>query len=433
MFSLFLDTTQVDFNQKLKKFINQRNSIHHDVSSEVESIISEIKEKGDKAIIRFNNKFDLRKVKGTSELIYSEKELKRSVNFVDKKLLEAMNFAFKRIKDFHSNNLKKKDSNESSSIITSTTKPLTEITIYVPGGKAIYPSSVLMAAGPAVAAGVKNIYLTSPGSTEEINNIILAAANIAGIKKVYSLGGVQAIAAFCFGTESFPKVQKIVGPGNIYVNEAKRQLYGQVGIDMLAGPSEIVILADRTSNPDTVASDLIAQAEHDESSSAILISLDDLLIEKVKKILQEEIPKLSKEKIIKKSLMKKGAIIKIKSLEESLRIINLIAPEHLHLVNKDPDDILKFSPFAGMILVGEDTPNALSDYVLGPSHILPTGGTSRFSSPLSTDDFLVKSSLVILNKEKNPGKYQELIEHASVLARAEGLTAHDLSLKKRKE
>ena len=219
MFSLFLDTTEVDFNQKLKKFINQKNSTHKDISSEVESIISEIKEKGDKAIIRFNNKFDLRKVKGTSELIYSEKELKRSVNFVDKKLLEAMNFAFKRIKDFHSNNLKKKDSKESSSIITSTTKALTEITIYVPGGKAIYPSSVLMAAGPAVAAGVKNIYLTSPGSTEEINNIILAAANIAGIKKVYSLGGVQAIAAFCFGTESFPKVQKIVGPGNIYVNE----------------------------------------------------------------------------------------------------------------------------------------------------------------------------------------------------------------------
>ena len=433
MFGLFLDSTEVDFNQKLKKFIYQKNSVDNNVSSEVESIISDVKEKGDEAIIKFNNKFDFRKVKEISELSYSEQELKKSISFVDKKLLEAMNFAFKRIKEFHNNNLIKKDSNEFSSIITSTIKPLTDIAIYVPGGKATYPSSVLMAAGPAVAAGVKNIYLTSPGSTEEINNIILAAANIAGIKKVYSLGGVQAIAAFCFGTESFPKVQKIVGPGNIYVNEAKRQLYGQVGIDMLAGPSEIVILADKTSNPDTVASDLIAQAEHDEASTAVLISLDDHLIERVKKILKEEIPKLSKEKIIKNSLRKKGAIIKIKSLEESLKVINLIAPEHLHLVNQNPDDVLRFSPFAGMILVGEDTPNALSDYVLGPSHILPTGGTSRFTSPLSTDDFFIKSSLVVLNKLKNPGKYQELIKHASVLARAEGLTAHDLSLKKRKD
>ena len=433
MFGLFLDSTEVDFNQKLKKFIYQKNSVDNNVSSEVESIISDVKEKGDEAIIKFNNKFDFRKVKEISELSYSEQELKKSISFVDKKLLEAMNFAFKRIKEFHNSNLIKKDSNEFSSIITSTIKPLTDIAIYVPGGKATYPSSVLMAAGPAVAAGVKNIYLTSPGSTEEINNIILAAANIAGIKKVYSLGGVQAIAAFCFGTESFPKVQKIVGPGNIYVNEAKRQLYGQVGIDMLAGPSEIVILADKTSNPDTVASDLIAQAEHDEASTAVLISLDDHLIERVKKILKEEIPKLSKEKIIKNSLRKKGAIIKIKSLEESLKVINLIAPEHLHLVNQNPDDVLRFSPFAGMILVGEDTPNALSDYVLGPSHILPTGGTSRFTSPLSTDDFFIKSSLVVLNKLKNPGKYQELIKHASVLARAEGLTAHDLSLKKRKD
>ena len=431
MFGLSLDSSDRDFNQKLRNFINQKNSLNTDVSCEVESIISEVKEKGDEAIIELNNRFDSRKVKEITELKYSKRQIKESINYVDKELIEAMKFAFKRIKDFHSDNIIKKNSNEFSSLITSITKPLTDIAIYVPGGKAAYPSSVLMAAGPAIAAGVKNIYLTSPGSTKEVNNIILAAANIAGIKEVYSLGGVQAIAAFCFGTDNFPKVQKIIGPGNVYVNEAKRQLYGQVGIDLLAGPSEIVILGDKSSNPGTVAFDLMAQAEHDEASSAILISLDNSLIEKVKRILEEEIPRLSRRKIIKNSLMKRGAIIKIDSLEESIEAINLLAPEHLHLVNKNPDAILKSLPFAGMILVGEDAANALSDYVLGPIHILPTGGTSRFSSALSTEDFLVKSSLIFLNKAKNPTEYRDLIKYASKLARVEGLTAHNLSLKER--
>ena len=313
MFSLFLDTTQADFNQKLKKFIDQRNSIHHDVSSEVESIISEIKEKGDKAIIRFNNKFDLRKVKGTSELIYSEKELKRSVNFVDKKLLEAMNFAFKRIKDFHSNNLKKKDSKESSSIITSTTKPLTEITIYVPGGKASYPSSVLMNCIPAIVAGVPKIFMTVPGLNKKINPGILYAAKKCKVKKIYKLGGVQAIGAFTYGTGTVEKVDKIVGPGNEFVSLAKKEVFGEVGIDMFAGPSEVTVIADKYSNPKWIAADLIAQAEHDELSQSILVTDNKELIYKVKKFINLQIKFLPKKRIISSSLKNFGLIVERES------------------------------------------------------------------------------------------------------------------------
>ena len=433
MFSTSLNTREKSFSLKFDKYLLKKNSFINSVSSEVELIISNIREKGDSAIISYNNKFDNRNISHTSELLFTKDVIKKSAEKVDKEVLNAMQFAFNRIIEYHSESLSTSKKNLQNSQIFSVSRPLDKVAIYVPGGKASYPSSVLMAAGPAKATGVNDIYLTSPCPNNKINNLVLAAASIAGIQKVYSLGGVQAIAAFGLGTDTFPKVQKIVGPGNQYVNEAKRQLYGEVGIDMLAGPSEIVILADKYSNPLTVAIDLMAQAEHDELASSILISLDKPFIDKVKKILKKEISNLSRQEIIEKSLSNQGAVIKVRDALEAIKIIDLIAPEHLHLVNLDAKEIANSVSFAGMISIGEDSANGLSDYVLGPSHILPTGGTSRFSSPLSSEDFMVKSTFIELGNSQNKSFYNELIKNASILAEAEGLSAHSLSLLKRRK
>jgi len=433
MFSTSLNTREKSFSLKFDKYLLKKNSFINSVSSEVELIISNIREKGDSAIISYNNKFDNRNISNTSELLFTKDVIKKSAEKVGKEVLNAMQFAFNRIIEYHSESLSISKKNLQNSQIYSVSRPLDKVAIYVPGGKASYPSSVLMAAGPAKATGVNDIYLTSPCPNNKINNLVLAAASIAGIQKVYSLGGVQAIAAFGLGTDTFPKVQKIVGPGNQYVNEAKRQLYGEVGIDMLAGPSEIVILADKYSNPLTVAIDLMAQAEHDELASSILISLDKPFIDKVKKILKKEISNLSRQEIIEKSLSNQGAVIKVRDALEAIKIIDLIAPEHLHLVNLDAKEIANSVSFAGMISIGEDSANGLSDYVLGPSHILPTGGTSRFSSPLSSEDFMVKSTFIELGNSQNKSFYNELIKNASILAEAEGLSAHSLSLLKRRK
>ena len=433
MFSISLNTREKSFALKFDKYLLKKNSFNNSISSEVELIISNIREKGDSAIISYNNKFDNRNISHTSELLFTKDVIKKSAEKVGKEVLNAMQFAFNRIIEYHSESLSTSKKNLQNSQIFSVSRPLDKVAIYVPGGKASYPSSVLMAAGPAKATGVNDIYLTSPCPNNKINNLVLAAASIAGIQKVYSLGGVQAIAAFGLGTDTFPKVQKIVGPGNQYVNEAKSQLYGEVGIDMLAGPSEIVILADKYSNPLTVAIDLMAQAEHDELASSILISLDKPFIDKVKKILKKEISNLSRQEIIEKSLSNQGAVIKVRDALEAIKIIDLIAPEHLHLVNLDAKEIANSVSFAGMISIGEDSANGLSDYVLGPSHILPTGGTSRFSSPLSSEDFMVKSTFIELGNSQNKSFYNELIKNASILAEAEGLSAHSLSLLKRRK
>ena len=433
MFSTSLNTREKSFALKFDKYLLKKNSFNNSISSEVELIISNIRKKGDSEIISYNNKFDNRNISNTSELLFTKDVIKKSAEKVGKEVLNAMQFAFNRIIEYHSESLSISKKNLQNSQIYSVSRPLDKVAIYVPGGKASYPSSVLMAAGPAKATGVNDIYLTSPCPNNKINNLVLAAASIAGIQKVYSLGGVQAIAAFGLGTDTFPKVQKIVGPGNQYVNEAKRQLYGEVGIDMLAGPSEIVILADKYSNPLTVAIDLMAQAEHDELASSILISLDKPFIDKVKKILKKEISNLSRQEIIEKSLSNQGAVIKVRDALEAIKIIDLIAPEHLHLVNLDAKEIANSVSFAGMISIGEDSANGLSDYVLGPSHILPTGGTSRFSSPLSTEDFMVKSTFIELGNSQNKSFYNDLIKNASILAEAEGLSAHSLSLLKRRK
>ena len=302
--------------------------------------------------------------------------------------------------------------------------------MYIPGGKASYPSTVLMGAAPAIACGVKNISIVSPAQEGKLNPMTIAAAKVVGIDKIYKIGGAQAVAALALGTEQISKVDKIIGPGNVFVAEAKKQLFGEVGIDSIAGPSEIVVLADETSDPKTIAWDLMAQSEHDSDASSILISTSKNIIENVKDIIASEASALERHSIIEDSLNSNGLLVKINDLTEAKDIINQLAPEHLHIAFDHNDYKHEEELIAGLILKGRDSANSFSDYVLGPSHILPTNSSSRFSSPLSVEDFLVSYSYVALDR-KNNKNFEDFIEHTSRIAEAEGLTAHAIAAKKR--
>ena len=433
MFSIYLDSKDKGFKTKLDTFLKYEDDLNLEVITTVSKILSDVKKDGDRAVIKYSEEFDRRTFKSVCDFSYTKNEIRQSTKKIGKDVLEAMEFSYERILDFHSEFYIKNQSTHLNEEISRFQKPIEEILIYVPGGKASYPSTVLMATGPAKVAGVKKIYLTSPSIEGNVSHITLAAASIAGVDKVYSLGGAQALAAFAYGTETFPQVQKIIGPGNKYVTEAKRQLFGIVGIDLIAGPSELLIVGDETSNSTTVAFDLMAQAEHDELASSILISSDIRLIEDVKEIIKKEIKNFSRKNIIRKAFNRKGALIKVKSSKEAIEVANKIVPEHIHLVTKDALELARKPIKAGIILVGEDSANGLSDYVLGPSHVLPTGKTARFFSPLSVEDFLVKSSFVNLKSSRKKSTYNELIDKAFILAEAEGLSAHAKSLIKRRK
>ena len=429
MFRKELNISNKDFDSDLSDFLYKKESTDKEVVSSVSEILKDVSSRGDDALIKLTKKLDNHSVES---FFVSEDEINDSFGRINKEVIAALEFSFKNILQFHdkcwdSLNLQSIDS-EVSRIF----KPIRSALLYAPGGKAAYPSSVLMAAGPAIASQVKDLYLTTPFIDGEVNDLTIAAAKVAGIKKIAKLGGAQAIAAFSFGTESIPKVDKIVGPGNSYVAEAKRQLFGTVGIDSIAGPSEIVVLANESSSPEQVAWDLLAQAEHDEDASSILICTSNEVIEKVKKVIQSELPKLDRAEIILSSLKNNGLILKIKFLKESINIINRIAPEHLHLAF-DSNEIETNNLTAGIILEGSNSAVTLSDYVLGPSHILPTKASSRFSSPLSVEDFIISSTKVSIKTEVDNNYYNELLDKASILARAEGLTAHAISVEKRKK
>ena len=430
MFGLNLKSKDRDFNQKFNSFLQNKNSLNNSVKDDVHLIIESVRNEGDQAVIDATNKFDDRKVLTIDELKVSKEDIASSLDRVDKKIVDAMYYSFERVLDFHKDQVSNTNLNDP---IGRRSRSLERVAMYVPGGKASYPSTVLMSAGPAVAAGVKRLILTSPIPVGRVNDLTLAAAKIAGIKEVFSLGGVQAIAAFALGTETIPKVDKIVGPGNQYVAEAKRQLYGEVGIDGIAGPSEIVILADETSNPLTVSWDLMAQAEHDELASAVLISTSEALIKDVVKNIQKEVRSLPRSSIITESLLNRGGTILVGSSEEACEVSNILAPEHLHIVTKDKESIVDNILNAGLILVGEDSANSLSDYVLGPSHVLPTGGSSRFSSPLSIEDFIVSSSYVNIDSLKDNESYNHMLNVTSAIASSEGLMAHATAAKIRKK
>ena len=433
MFSIYLDSKNKGFKTELDRLLKYEDDLNLKVIKNVSKILSDVKKQGDKAVIKYSEEFDRRTFKSVRDFSYTKNEIRQSTKKINKNVLKALEFSYERILDFHSEFYIKSKRANLNKEISRFQKPIEEILIYVPGGKASYPSTVLMATGPAKVAGVEKIYLTSPSIEGNVSYITLAAASIAGVDEVYSIGGAQALAAFAYGTETFPQVQKIIGPGNKYVTEAKRQLFGIVGIDLIAGPSELLIVGDETSNSTTIAFDLMAQAEHDELATSILISSDIKLIEDVKEIIKKEIKNFSRKNIIRKAFSTRGALIKVKSSKEALEIANKIVPEHIHLVTKDALELVRENIKAGIILVGEDSANGLSDYVLGPSHVLPTGKTARFSSPLSVEDFLVKSSFVNLKSSRKKSTYNELIDKALILAEAEGLSAHAKSLIKRRK
>ena len=423
-----LDTKESSFSKSFETYLLERNKVSGEVSQLVSEIILKIRSKGDNALKDLTKEFD-----GFDSDVFkiSSKEINQILKSCDKDIFKSLEYSFEKILNYQSRCFASLNLEDTDNEITRKFRVIESVGIYVPGGKASYPSTVLMGAAPAIACGVSDISITSPAQNGILNTLTIAAAKVAGIETIYRIGGAQAIAALAIGTDQISKVDKIIGPGNIFVAEAKKQLFGEVGIDSIAGPSEILILADSSSNPETIAWDLMAQSEHDSDASSILISDSEEIIANVKKIISTEIDSLERCSIIKESISSKGLIIKIDNFSEAKQLVNKIAPEHLHIafdhMNYQDESLL----IAGLILKGENSANSFSDYILGPSHILPTNSSSRFSSPLSVEDFLVSYSYISLDREKNIKKFNEYIDHTSKIAKAEGLTAHAIAAEKR--
>ncbi len=422
-----LNSDNKEFSESFASFLSKRTLVTKEVRNTVGDIISQIRNNGDEALKSLTKEFDNFEAE---EFIVSEKEINEILKNFDKSLIKSFEFSFDRLINYQSTCFDSLNLDGPKGEITRKFRTIDSVGMYIPGGKASYPSTVLMGSAPAIACGVKQISIASPALNGSLNPMVIAAAKVVGVDKIYKIGGAQAIAAFALGTEQISKVEKIIGPGNVYVAEAKKQLFGEVGIDSIAGPSEIVVLADSTSDPETIAWDLMAQSEHDSDASSVLISTSDEITENVKTIILAEVSSLDRSSIIQESINSNGLFIKIKDLTEAKEIINKLAPEHLHIAFDHQDYEYEEQLIAGLILKGRDSANSFSDYVLGPSHILPTNSSSRFSSPLSVEDFLVSYSYVSLdkNKDKNFNKY---IEHTTRIANAEGLTAHAIAAKKR--
>ena len=416
-----LDTSSVDFEESLQSVISSTSEPSKSVIETVSKIITDVRERGDDALLEYTNLYDHRSTQIES-LQIEEDDIKMASDRVSDSMQRSLAEASKRIRTFHEKQkqetwiYKDDDGNELGQRIT----PLDRVGVYVPGGKAAYPSSVLMNVIPAQVAGVKEIVMVVPTPEGERSDLVLAAAEILGVTKIFSIGGAQAIAALAFGTDLIPKVDKIVGPGNIFVAAAKREVFGFVGIDMIAGPSEVVIVADKNANVDWVAMDLLAQAEHDEEATAILISPDKSFIDRVEKSIIKFLPDMERASIIKASLKKNGIMIKTEDFKQAINIVNILAPEHLELAVTNPEELLSGVKHAGAIFMGSYSAESLGDYCAGPNHVLPTGRTARFSSPLGVYDFQKKTSLIKCGN----GSVSNIAEVASILARGEGLTAH---------
>jgi histidinol dehydrogenase len=410
----------------LEVILNKRKSTQKDQTKSVKKIISDVLKNGDKAIIKYEKKFSKTNIKST-KLIFSKKEVNKIAKKIDKKIKQSIDLAFSRIKLFHSKQkfssfyLKDKYQNKLSYKYS----PIEKIGVYVPGGTASYPSTVLMNCIPAIVAGVKNIYLTTPSLDKKINPAIIYAAKKCGVKKIYRSGGAHSIAALAYGTKSFEKVDKIVGPGNAFVANAKKEVFGDVGIDMVAGPSEVTIVADKHANPNWIAADLIAQAEHDIYAQSILITNNFNLIKLVNKCLKDQLKKLPKKNIAFKSLKKFGLAIYSNNRKNIIKIINTIAPEHLELNMKNNNEILRNIKNAGSIFIGKFSPEAMGDYMAGPNHVLPTSGAAKFSSGLSVNDFLKRHSLIKISKRG----IERLGPSVINLAKHENLEGHANSIK----
>ncbi|TFH88068.1 histidinol dehydrogenase [Billgrantia azerbaijanica] len=417
-----LATDQDDFDARLETLLAWEGVSSREVQQRVDAIIEAVKTRGDAALIETTNRFDRLSASSMAELTLSAERLAQAFEGLSVEQRDALAHAAERIRAYHER--QKPESwhytEADGTVLGQQVTPLDRAGIYVPGGKAAYPSSVLMNAIPAHVAGVREIVMVVPTPDGVLNELVLAAAHLAGVDRVFTLGGAQAVAALAYGTETVPRVDKIVGPGNIYVATAKRAVFGQVGIDMIAGPSEILVVSDGATDPEWLAMDLFSQAEHDEDAQAVLVSWDAAHLAAVEAAIERLLPTLERTDIVRESLSRRGALIRCRNRDEAVALINRIAPEHLELSVADPEAWLPEVRHAGAIFMGRYTAEALGDYCAGPNHVLPTSGTARFSSPLGVYDFQKRSSLIHCSAEGA----STLGRTASVLARGESLTAH---------
>ena len=424
----FLDYNKKNFLKRLENILNIRKFKQQNKSAIVKKILLNVKKKGDKAVLEYEKKFSKIKINNKTPK-FSKKEIDIISNSIDKKLKKSIDIAYKRIKLFHSKQkssyfkYKDKFNNE----LCYKYSPIEKVGVYIPGGTASYPSTVLMNCIPALVAGVKDIYLTTPALGTKVNPAIIYAAKKCNVKEIYKIGGAQSIAALSYGTKTFKKVNKIVGPGNAFVALAKKEVFGEVGIDMIAGPSEVSIVADKNSNPEWVAADLIAQAEHDIFAQSILITNNKDLIKLVNSSLRTQLKSLPKKNIASKSLKNYGLAIYAKTQNKIVDVINMIAPEHLEIDFENYKSMIKKIKNAGSIFIGKFSPEAMGDYIAGPNHVLPTSGSAKFSSGLSVNDFLKRHSLIKITKSG----IERLGPLVINLAKHENLDGHANSIKVR--
>ena len=417
------ETFEANFNELLER---GKMDIEG-VTSIVSGLLKEIQTEGNKAVKSQIAKFDRWEPQSDDALLVSTDDMAQAYENIDPVLRDALHLAYDRIESYHQKLMPKTwmDTEANGTILGQKVTAVDRAGLYIPGGKAAYPSSLLMNVIPAQVAGVEEIVVCTPAPDNELNELLLAACHLCKVTQVFRVGGASAIGAMAYGTETIPKVDVITGPGNIFVATAKKLVYGEVNIDMIAGPSEIGILADETAREDYIAIDLLSQAEHDEMASSILITTDEELANKVSDKVEEYLETLSREAIARKSIAERGAIIVTSSMEEAIDLMNEIAPEHLEVMTKDPMGLLDDIKHAGAIFLGENTPEPMGDYVAGPNHTLPTGGTAKFYSPLSVDNFLKKSSIISMSKQG----MKELGEQCALIANTEGLTAHEESVR----
>lgn len=426
-----LDTAAADFERSLAQLTAWEGQSDSAVSKTVAAIIADIAARGDEALLEYTARFDRLQADSVAQLEVSREQQVAALNRINPLQREALDYAALRVRSFHQHQLQQswQYHDDAGNLLGQRITPLERVGIYVPGGKASYPSSVLMNALPAKVAGVGEVIMVVPAPGGEISDLVLAAACITGVDRMFTIGGAQAIAALASGTSTVPAVDKIVGPGNIYVATAKRQVFGRVGIDMVAGPSEILVICDGGTDPDWVALDLFSQAEHDENAQSILLCPDSRYLDAVQSSIERLLPTMERAEIIRASLATRGAMIVTRDLAEAVAVSNRLAPEHLELSVADPESLLPLVRHAGAIFMGPFTCEAVGDYCAGPNHVLPTSRSARFSSPLGVYDFQKRSSIIMCSERG----MQELGAMASVLARAESLTAHARSVEIRLE
>jgi len=417
-----LTASSRDFWSQMEALLAWESVSDEAVTTTVREIIDAVKQRGDAAVVEYTNRFDRMQAAGMADLVLDESRLGAALESIPLEQRQALEVAAERLRSYHQHQKMESWSytEADGTLLGQQVTPLDRVGLYVPGGKATYPSSVLMNAIPAHVAGVEDIIMVVPTPDGVVNELVLAAACIAGVTRVFTIGGAQAVAALAHGTETIPQVDKIVGPGNIYVATAKSMVFGRVGIDMIAGPSEILVVCDGNTDPDWIAMDLFSQAEHDEDAQSILVSPDGAFLDKVQASIDKLVVEMERQDIIRTSLSARGALIEVKDMAQAVEVANYIAPEHLELSVEDPQAMARQIRHAGAIFMGRYTAEALGDYCAGPNHVLPTSRTARFSSPLGVYDFQKRSSLIMCSAEGA----SELGKVASVLARGESLTAH---------